>query len=101
MAQDELARKVTKRARLRFVVFEVTPECNLRCRHCYNIWKMPGYRGCTPSTYRQADKTLRRLLKMVKVDAVTMSGGEPVLSERFAELVLGHRLGHLLQHHRN
>ncbi len=74
--------------KLPMVVFETTARCNLDCRYCYNIWKRPGAQTRPIDSYQQAVKTLRRLFKIADVRKVTMSGGEPFLSQRFSELVL-------------
>jgi radical SAM protein with 4Fe4S-binding SPASM domain len=73
---------------LPFVVFEITSKCNLDCRYCYNIWKRPGVNHEPYNSYRQAKKTLKKLFSVAEVGQVAMSGGEPFLSERFAEIVL-------------
>jgi radical SAM protein with 4Fe4S-binding SPASM domain len=44
------------------------------------------------NSYRQARKTLKMLFKRANVGQVTFTGGEPLLSERFPELVLFTRL---------
>lgn len=75
-------------ARLRRIIFEVTLRCNQRCLYCYNIHKMPGGPPAPREGYRAARKALGRLFALAGVERVTMSGGEPFLAERFAELVL-------------
>jgi len=70
------------------VIFETTSACNLDCRYCYNIWKRPGHAKAARSSYAQMIKTLRRLFSVAEVERIAMSGGEPFLSERFAEVVL-------------
>lgn len=44
------------------------------------------------NSYRQSLKTLKRLLKNAEVNHITFTGGEPLMSERFAELVLYARM---------
>jgi len=75
-----------------FIVYEVTSDCNLNCRYCYNIWKMPGAGLKEKNTYKKSMKTLKRLFRQVSVNHITFTGGEPMMSERFAELVLYARL---------
>ncbi len=71
------------------ISFEVTSNCNLKCRYCYNHWKSPEYGKFTEfNSYVQAKKTLKRIFKIANVKHVSFSGGEPFLAERFAELVL-------------
>lgn len=73
---------------LSFIVFETTQQCNLDCRYCYNVWKTPHHQTSCKSSYSQAMKSLKRLFKVADVRQVTMSGGEPFLSDRFLETVL-------------
>jgi pyrroloquinoline quinone biosynthesis protein E len=75
-------------ARLRRIIFEVTPRCNQRCLYCYNIHKMPGGPEAPQDGYHRGRRTLSRLFDLAGVERVTMSGGEPFLAERFPELVL-------------
>jgi radical SAM protein with 4Fe4S-binding SPASM domain len=75
------------------ITFEITSVCNLKCRYCYNVWKMPGTQDFEHfNSYKQSVKTLKKLFSIAKVDHVTFTGGEPFLAERFAELVLFTRL---------
>ncbi len=75
------------------ITFETTSICNLKCRYCYNIWKIPGTENFEAfNSYRQAHKTLKKLFQIASVNHVTFTGGEPFLAERFAELVLYTRL---------
>jgi radical SAM protein with 4Fe4S-binding SPASM domain len=74
--------------RIDYVVFEVTPSCNLDCRYCYNIWKRPGDSQPPPHSYRRALRTLKRLFSVAEVSHITFTGGEPFLADRLAELVL-------------
>jgi radical SAM protein with 4Fe4S-binding SPASM domain len=71
-----------------FVVYEITPRCNLSCKYCYNIWKMPEGKMPETSSFGQVKRTLNRLFKIADVDAITFSGGEPFLFARLLELVL-------------
>ncbi len=77
---------------LNYIVFEATIACNLSCRYCYNIWKRPQGGPLYNNSYSKALKTLKRLFKIAHVSHLAMSGGEPLLSERFPELVLFCRL---------
>ena len=75
------------------ITFEVTSVCNLKCKYCYNIWKIPGSNGFQHfNSYKQAKKTLKRLFKIADVGHVSFTGGEPFFAERFAELVLYTRM---------
>jgi radical SAM protein with 4Fe4S-binding SPASM domain len=73
---------------LPYIIFEATADCNLNCRFCYNVWKRPGVRHPANGSYRQALRALKKLFSVADVKHVTMSGGEPFLCERFAEIVL-------------
>ncbi|MBN2681740.1 MAG: radical SAM protein [Bacteroidales bacterium] len=77
---------------LPFIIFETTSVCNLNCRYCYNIWKAPIGEKYKFDSYKKARKTLKRLFSKVQVDQITFTGGEPLLAERFLELVLFARL---------
>jgi radical SAM protein with 4Fe4S-binding SPASM domain len=74
------------------VVFEVTSRCNLACRHCYNPYKRPGAPAPGVYGYRENLRALQRLLSQARLRQITLSGGEPLLAERFLELVLWLRL---------
>lgn len=78
--------------KLPFIVYEITPHCNLACKYCYNIWKRPQQQKPRVASYGKVIKTLRRLFKIADVPHVTMSGGEPFTFSRFKEVVLFCRL---------
>ncbi len=79
--------------KINYLVFETTGKCNLNCRYCYNAWKSPGsdLDGSFDS-YKEAKKTLKKAFKLFDIQHVTFTGGEPLLAERFNELVLFTRL---------
>lgn len=79
----------------RHIVFETTQQCNLQCRYCYNVWHVKPETCSQAWTYNRSIKTLKRLLSVADVKHVTLSGGEPFLSERLSELVLFCRLQRL------
>jgi len=58
---------------LDFAVVEVTDQCNLRCKHCYDIFD-----GHHRITLEDEDMIIRNL-KETKCKRVTLSGGEPLL----------------------
>lgn len=70
------------------ISFEVTPLCNLNCRYCYNHWKCNDNKVSICNNYEQAKKTLKRVFKIADVKHISFTGGEPLLAERFLELVL-------------
>jgi len=70
------------------IVFEVTNDCNLDCSFCYNIWKGDFHKiPKIPNSYKKAKKTLKRLFKIANVKRVFFAGGEPMMSEKFYDLV--------------
>ena len=91
MFQFPVSKKL--KTQLPHITFEATSVCNLKCRYCYNIWKIPGTSGFEQfNSYKQARKTLNKLFKIADVNQVTFTGGEPLIAERFNELVLFTRM---------
>lgn len=86
--------KRAPRQRLRAVVFEVTPRCNLACRYCYAPWQAPAPQMAAPAAlgFARAARALRRLFAAASPESVSFTGGEPLLAERLPELVLLCRL---------
>lgn len=80
------------KTRLPYIIFELTSDCNLKCRYCYNIWKRPGSEPLRNNSYKEAKRTLKQLFRIADIENITFTGGEPMMSERFAELVLYARL---------
>lgn len=80
------------RWRVPVVVFEATSLCSLDCLYCYNIWKRNGAGLEHFNSYKKAITTLKRINKVLDFDRIAFTGGEPLLAERFAELVLYCRL---------
>ena len=74
------------------MTFEVTNDCGLSCRYCYNFWKIPGSAAPKSFGYRECKRTLRTLLRKWRIDHIAFSGGEPLMAERLPELVLTARL---------
>ena len=73
---------------LPYIIFETNTLCNLDCLYCYNIWKRPGESIIHSATYKSAIRTLKKLFASASVNSITFTGGEPLLTERFSELVL-------------
>ena len=73
---------------LRHAIIEVTPVCNLHCRHCYNPWKRKGANDAEGGSYRKAAALLGWLIARTTAERVVFTGGEPTISERFLELVV-------------
>ena len=73
---------------LHHIAFETTDRCNLNCVYCYNIWKTDAVEHVPFNSYTKAIATLTKLFEMADIKTVAFTGGEPFLSERFAEVVL-------------
>ena len=73
---------------LSYIVFEVTTECNQQCKYCYNIWNRPEQKPLHLNSYKKSIRTLKRIFKQADVEHLVFSGGEPLMAERFNELVL-------------
>ena len=71
----------------RSILYEVTPRCNLRCVHCYNVWKDDvGYcRDELPTG--GAVELIRKAIRDSKCRQFTFTGGEPLLRDDLEELV--------------
>ena len=87
--QDKLVRK----PRLRYLFFELTDRCNLRCLHCGS--------NCDPKkgnflTFAVVEKTLQSIIREYdpKKVMVYLTGGEPLLHpDVFRVLHTAHRMG--------
>lgn len=77
---------------LSHAIIELTSECNLHCRHCYNWWKQEGETPVSLNSYRKAFRVVSHLITTTTVRNITFTGGEPAISERFIELVLHAKL---------
>lgn len=81
------------KSELNSIIFEITQDCNLNCKYCYNIWKADSNLAITAKqSYKTALNTLKKLIKISHLKSITLTGGEPTLSERFIEIVLFCRL---------
>ena len=70
------------------IAFELTDACNLKCRYCYNIWKIPGAEHTSFNSYDKAKQTLQRAFEQADIKNVTFTGGEPFMAKRMLELAL-------------
>jgi radical SAM protein with 4Fe4S-binding SPASM domain len=63
-----------------YVQWEVTPECNFNCVHCYNHWRQ-GKRNGRLVTEKTKAYYLASVTEIISNDvfAVTVTGGEPLL----------------------
>lgn len=72
----------------RSFLYEVTPRCNLRCAHCYNVWKDDvGYDGAAQADTATALRMIRKAIRESGADHFTFTGGEPTLREDLETLV--------------
>jgi len=73
---------------LQHIAFETTDRCNLDCVYCYNIWKTDTVERVPFNSYTRAIATLKLAFSMADIQYVAFTGGEPFLSERYAEVIL-------------
>lgn len=66
--------------------FEITHCCNLKCQYCYNSSLLNHSDSCKPI------KTIREFYKKAKTKQLTISGGEPILSDYLFECILHAKL---------
>jgi radical SAM protein with 4Fe4S-binding SPASM domain len=71
---------------------ELTPECNLRCVHCYNWFDKVTNDNSRRDSYRKAFNLLDFIIRNTTIRHITFTGGEPTVNERFVELVLHAKL---------
>ena len=64
-----------------FVHWEVTPECNHNCIHCYNYWRKDSEKLEAMRTNFSEEHYLKLAEKLIaqKVHTVVITGGEPLL----------------------
>jgi len=62
---------------LKYAIMELTTECNLRCRHCYNWWKQPDAPPRHQNSYKKAFRLLEYLLKKTYAEHITFTGVNP------------------------
>ena len=69
------------------MLYEVTARCNLRCPHCYNVWKDDvGYPEEELST-ADALCLIDKILRESGCTQLTLTGGEPLLRDDLERLV--------------
>lgn len=73
---------------LQNIAFELTDKCNLACRYCYNVWKIPGVERTAFNSYKKAEKALKQIFSQANISNVTLTGGEPFVAERVKEVAL-------------
>lgn len=70
------------------IAFELTDKCNLSCRYCYNIWKIPGAERKAFNSYSKAIKALKQLFAQANIKNVALTAGETFMAERLMEIAL-------------
>lgn len=73
---------------LAYIALELTDKCNLGCKYCYNIWKIPGAERESFNSYKRSIKVLTHLFEEADVKNVTLTGGETFMAERLLEVAL-------------
>lgn len=76
---------------IQHIIFEITQDCNLSCLYCYNHWRRSDSH-INQTSYKETDKTLRKIFKLFDFEHITFTGGEPFLADGFRELVLKCRM---------
>ncbi len=70
-----------------YVQYEITENCNLRCRFCYNVWKNTNCnRKKRDLSLKQQLKIIDKLAKM-KIFGLILSGGEPLVSKNIFKII--------------
>jgi pyrroloquinoline quinone biosynthesis protein E len=69
------------------MLYEVTPRCNLRCVHCYNVWKDDVDYSQEELSTDDAVGLVRKAIHDSKCRQFTFTGGEPLLRDDLEELV--------------
>lgn len=79
---------MTNKIKLLSISIELTDKCNLACRYCYNVWKVPGAEKNHFDSYAKAVNVLEKFFEQVEVRNVTLTGGEPFVAQRVKEVAL-------------
>jgi radical SAM protein with 4Fe4S-binding SPASM domain len=69
------------------LIYEVTPRCNLRCQHCYNVWKDGEPYPKTELPTDRACRLIRKAVRDSRCRNFTLTGGEPLLRDDLETLV--------------
>ncbi len=68
------------------IALEVSRRCNLRCRFCYNAWKIEERPATGELPTERILALLDRLIAEAAPDEITLSGGEPLLRPDLFEI---------------
>ena len=69
------------------LLYEVTPRCNLKCLHCYNVWKDGVEYTAEELSTQQALQLIKKAIKESRCRQFTFTGGEPTLRDDLEQLV--------------
>ncbi len=69
------------------LIYEVTARCNLKCQHCYNVWKDPGGYAEDELATEQALALIDTAIAQSRCEQFTFTGGEPLLRPDLEQLV--------------
>ena len=69
------------------VLYEVTTRCNLRCAHCYNVWKDDVGYGEDELPTAKALQLIDKAIRDSKCRQFTFTGGEPLVRDDLERLV--------------
>lgn len=87
MSSFEILRRIFLPWMQESILYEVTTRCNLRCLHCYNVWKDGvGYKTQELET-PQAIELIEKACRETRCRQFTFTGGEPTLREDLEELI--------------
>ena len=69
------------------LLYEVTPRCNLKCLHCYNVWKDNVDYPQQELSTDQSVRLIKKAVKQSRCSQFTFTGGEPALRDDLEELI--------------
>lgn len=87
MAAADILRRILLPWSHESLLYEVTPRCNLRCLHCYNVWKDEVAYSTDELDTDKALELIERSIRQSRCRQFTITGGEPALREDLEELV--------------
>ena len=65
------------------VYFDITPQCNLRCQHCYSRCENINLKE---KTYKEVRNILKQVIK-AKIFKIDLVGREPLMREDFGKII--------------
>lgn len=69
------------------LLYEVTARCNLKCAHCYNVWKDDVAYSVHELPTGRAKELIRIAIRGSRCRQFAFTGGEPLLRDDLEELV--------------